>query len=130
GIVDTHVFFNEQWVAYDDRQNYLLEADVGVSTHFDHVETAFSFRTRILDYLWASLPIVTTGGDSFADMIAATPVGLTVPAEDIDALEAALFRMLDDTKLRALCRANAAGIAEDLKWSKVLQPFVEFCRNP
>ena len=25
------------------------------STHLDHVETAFSFRTRILDYLWASL---------------------------------------------------------------------------
>jgi GT2 family glycosyltransferase/glycosyltransferase involved in cell wall biosynthesis len=130
GLVGTHVFFNEQWVAYHDRQNYLLEADVGVSTHFDHVETAFSFRTRILDYLWASLPIVTTGGDSFADMIAATPVGLTVPAEDADALEHALFRMLDDDELRALCRANAAGVAEHLRWSKVLQPIVEFCRNP
>ena len=47
------MFFNEDWVAYDDRQNYLLEADVGVSTHLDHVETEFSFRTRILDYLWA-----------------------------------------------------------------------------
>jgi GT2 family glycosyltransferase/glycosyltransferase involved in cell wall biosynthesis len=130
GIVDTHVFFNEQWVAYDDRQNYLLEADVGVSTHFDHVETAFSFRTRILDYLWASLPIVTTGGDSFADLIAATPVGLTVPAEDVDALEAALFRILDDRELRTACQANAVAIAEDLRWSRVLQPFVEFCRNP
>jgi GT2 family glycosyltransferase len=130
GIVGTHVFFNEQWVAYDDRQNYLLEADVGVSTHFDHVETAFSFRTRILDYLWASLPIVTTGGDSFADMIAATPVGLTVPAEDVDALETALFRILDDTALRESCRANAAGVADSMRWSKVLRPLVEFCRDP
>ena len=60
GLVDRHVFFNEQWVAYDDRQNYLLDADIGVSTHFHHVETEFSFRTRILDYLWAGLPFVTT----------------------------------------------------------------------
>src|SRR5206468_237233 len=25
GLVGTHVFFNEDWVEYDDRQNYLLE---------------------------------------------------------------------------------------------------------
>ena len=62
------MFFNEGWVDYDDRQNYLLESDIGVSTHLDHIETAFSFRTRILDYLWASLPIVATAGDSFADI--------------------------------------------------------------
>jgi GT2 family glycosyltransferase/glycosyltransferase involved in cell wall biosynthesis len=130
GLAGSHVFFNEQWVAYDDRQNYLLEADVGVSTHFDHVETAFSFRTRILDYLWAALPIVTTGGDSFADLIEATPVGLTVPAEDVDALETALFRILDDADLRGLCRANCVGVADAMRWSKVLTPLVEFCREP
>ena len=69
GLTGTHVFFNEGWVDYDDRQNYLLEADIGVSTHLDHVETALSFRTRILDYLWASLPMVATRGDSLADLI-------------------------------------------------------------
>ena len=69
GLTDRFVFFNEDWVAYEDRQNYLLEADVAVSTHLDHVETAFSFRTRILDYLWASLPLVTTAGDALADLI-------------------------------------------------------------
>ncbi len=29
----------------------LLDADVGVSTHLHHIETEFSYRTRILDYL-------------------------------------------------------------------------------
>ena len=116
--------------AYDDRQNYLLEADVGVSTHLDHVETAFSFRTRILDYLWASLPVVTTGGDSFADVIDAHGVGLTVPPGDVDALEAALFRLLDDTELARACGEASARFADEFRWSKVLQPLVEFCRTP
>ncbi len=80
GLTDTHVFFNEGWVEYEDRQNYLLESDVGVSTHLDHVETEFSFRTRILDYLWAGLPVVATGGDSFAELIDERGVGRTVPA--------------------------------------------------
>ncbi len=53
GLTGRHVFFNEEWVPYDERQNYLLDADVAVTTHFHHVETEFSFRTRVLDYLWA-----------------------------------------------------------------------------
>jgi GT2 family glycosyltransferase/glycosyltransferase involved in cell wall biosynthesis len=130
GLTDTHVFFNEGWVAYDDRQNFLLEADIGVSTHLDHVETEFSFRTRILDYLWASLPVVATGGDSFGDIIDAHGVGLTVPPGDVDALEDALFRLLDDPALAQACAEASARLAEEYRWSKVLQPLIEFCRAP
>jgi hypothetical protein len=130
GLTDKHVFFNEDWVAYDDRQNYLLEADIGVSTHLDHVETAFSFRTRILDYLWASLPIVATAGDTFATLIEEHGLGITVPAEDAEALEEALFRLLDDTELAARCRENVAAFAPRFSWAKVLAPLIAFCRAP
>jgi GT2 family glycosyltransferase/glycosyltransferase involved in cell wall biosynthesis len=130
GLTDKHVFFNEGWVAYEDRQNYLLEADVGVSTHLDHVETAFSFRTRILDYLWARLPIVATGGDTFADLIQSRGLGITVPAGDVEALEEALFRLLDDEAAAADCRARLAEVVPDHAWSKVLAPLVAFCRQP
>jgi GT2 family glycosyltransferase/glycosyltransferase involved in cell wall biosynthesis len=130
GLTDTHVFFNEGWVAYDDRQNFLLESDIGVSTHLDHVETEFSFRTRILDYLWASLPVVATGGDSFGDIIDAHGVGLTVPPGDVDALETALFQLLDDEDLAAGCRAASGRLAEEYRWTAVLEPLIEFCRAP
>ncbi|MDQ6725222.1 MAG: glycosyltransferase [Actinomycetota bacterium] len=130
GLTDKHVFFNEGWVPYDDRQNYLLESDVGVSTHLDHVETAFSFRTRILDYLWAGLPIVATGGDTFAAIIDGNGLGLTVPAGDVDALEEALFRLLDDEELAASCRRRVAEVVATHAWSKVLAPLLAFCRAP
>ncbi|HWC12824.1 MAG TPA: glycosyltransferase [Acidimicrobiales bacterium] len=130
GLTDTHVFFNEEWVAYDDRQNYLLEADIGVSTHLAHLETALSSRTRILDYLWASLPVVATEGDVLSDLVAQRGLGLTVPAGDVDALEAALFRLLDDEGFRKTCGENVAAVAPELTWSRVLQPLVEFCRRP
>ena len=95
-LTGTHVFFNEDWVPYEDRQNYLLESDVGVSTHFDHVETAFSFRTRILDYLWAGLPVISTSGDALSDMIESAGAGIAVPPGDVGALEDALFDLLAD----------------------------------
>jgi hypothetical protein len=130
GLVGTYVFFNEGWVDYDDRQNYLLESDVGVSTHLDHVETAFSFRTRILDYLWASLPVVASDGDGFADVIRTNGFGLVVPPRDVDALEAALYTLLADDEQREACRHAIERKVSDMRWSKVLEPLLEFCRHP
>jgi GT2 family glycosyltransferase len=127
GVLDTHVFFNEGWVPYDERQNHFLDADVGVTTHLDHVETEFSFRTRVLDYLWTQLPVVTTAGDTLADLVEARGLGLTVPAEDVDALEEALYRILTDDDLAEACRANAAEVAAEFRWSKVLEPVLDFC---
>jgi hypothetical protein len=130
GLTGKHVFFNEGWVPYDERQNYLLEADVAVSTHLDHVETAFSFRTRILDYLWAGVPIVATAGDALADVIESKSLGVTVPPGDVAALEDALFRVIDDEEFATLCRKNIATVAPQFRWSEVLTPLLEFCRNP
>jgi hypothetical protein len=62
GVANRLVFFND-WVAYEDRENFLLEADLGLNIHRDNLETRFSFRTRMMDYFWAGLPIITTEGD-------------------------------------------------------------------
>ncbi|TDX92336.1 glycosyltransferase [Amycolatopsis arida] len=130
GLTGKHVFFNEQWVPYDERQNWLLEADCGVTTHFSHVETTFAFRTRVLDYLWAGLPIVTTDGDALADLVRTEELGVVVPAEDPDALAAALERVLYDAEFAAACRARIEAVARRFTWPRVLAPLVEFCRDP
>jgi GT2 family glycosyltransferase/glycosyltransferase involved in cell wall biosynthesis len=130
GLTDKHVFFNENWVPFDQRQNYLLDADLGVSTHFQHVETTFSFRTRILDYLWAGLPIVTTEGDSFGDLVAQKSLGAAVPERDESAIVAALEDLLYNPDAVARARANVAEAREAFVWERALAPLVEFCRNP
>ena len=124
GVSGTHVFFNDSWVDYDERQNYLLEADIGVSTHRSHIETTFSFRTRILDYLWASLPMVVTEGDHFADLVEKHGLGITVPAADTPALADALEKALFDTEFRSSATQALAVVRESYRWSEVLKPLV------
>src|SRR5690606_30879015 len=109
GILGSGVIFNEEWVPYDERGAFLLEANAGVSTHHTHVETEFSFRTRILDYLWAGLPMVVTEGDSFADLVRAEGRGIVVPAGALDALTDALETVLYD---EAFAKEAAARIAK------------------
>lgn len=129
GLLGSVVFFNEGWVPYDDRANFILDADVGVSTHLDHLETAFSFRTRILDYLWASLPVVSTAGDTFADIIQSNQLGRVVPPGDIDALDAALESVLFDDEEHALIVERVSTFAKTMTWVRVLEPLVDFCLN-
>jgi glycosyltransferase involved in cell wall biosynthesis len=130
GVAGQNVFFNDGWVDYSERQNFLLEANLGVTVHFDSVETRFSFRTRALDYLWAGLPIVATQGDAFAELIEREGLGLTVPAEDPAALEQALSRLLEDWEFAETCRARVAEVRERFRWSLVLDPLVSYCRHP
>lgn len=130
GLTGKHVFFNTGWVPYHERADYLLDADLGVSTHFHHIETAFSFRTRILDYLWSGLPIVATGGDTFGTLIAANNLGRVVQPEDVDGLEAALEEMLYNEAAIAEVRTAVTDFAQAYRWNNVLQPLIEFCRFP
>jgi glycosyltransferase involved in cell wall biosynthesis len=130
GVAGKHVFFNDGWVEYSERQNFLLEATLGVSTHFESIETRFSFRTRALDYLWAGLPIVATEGDSFGQLIEEEHLGLTVPPEDPQALEEAILRLLSDPEMAEACRARVAEVRKSFRWSVVLEPLATFCRDP
>jgi glycosyltransferase involved in cell wall biosynthesis len=129
GVLDTHVAFNP-WVPYAERHAWLREADLGVSTHRDHLETRLSFRTRMLDYLWAALPIVCTRGDVFADLVEQHGLGLTVPPEDVPALAAAIERLLDDEVMRGASRSALRGLAARMRWSQVTQPLLRFCLAP
>jgi glycosyltransferase involved in cell wall biosynthesis len=126
GLTGTHVFFNEGWVPYDRRGEWLAEADVAASTHLAHIETHFSFRTRVLDYLWAGRPMVLTGGDTLSERIAAAGFGVVVPPGDAGAIAAAIDRLLDDPPDPAGIRRFAEGYA----WATVAEPLRRFAADP
>ncbi|HEY9307252.1 MAG TPA: glycosyltransferase family 4 protein [Microbacterium sp.] len=130
GLLDRTVFFNDAWVDYERRADYLLDADIGVSTHLIHAETRFAFRTRILDYLWAELPIVATDGDSFATLIRDRGIGRVVPAQDAPALAAAIVEMVWDEDARRVAADNLKAVREEFMWSRALAPLVAFCTDP
>jgi glycosyltransferase involved in cell wall biosynthesis len=123
------VRFHEGWVEYADRAAWLLDADVGVSAHLEHVEARFAFRTRILDYLWAGLPVICTEGDALAEEIAGKGIGVTVAPGDVDGWAAAIERMVDPA-VRAECGRRARERAAGLSWDQAAQPLLRWCADP
>ena len=122
GVLDSSVLFNDGWVPYAERGQWLLEADCAVSTQVEHLETRFAFRTRLLDCFWARLPIVCTRGDELADRVERDDLGAVVPERDPQALAKALQDVLErgrDSYEQALSR-----VAQDYAWSRVVEPLI------
>ncbi|WP_150526433.1 glycosyltransferase [Roseibium sediminis] len=122
GLKDRFVHFNFGWVPFSERQSFFLDANVGVSAHFDNPETRFSFRTRMLDYLWCGLPIVTSAGDNFADIVEHRQLGAVVACEDVDGWIKALRNLSNDRTLADACSRRVAETAANYRWQVVTEP--------
>jgi glycosyltransferase involved in cell wall biosynthesis len=130
GLTDRVVFFGKTWVPYDQRGPMLLEADLGVSLHLDDVETRFSFRTRVLDYLWAGLPILTTQGDAMAELVDAEDLGAVVPYGDDAAVAEAIGVLISNPDRSRACASRSAAVAKRYHWSVVAASLLDYCRAP
>jgi len=120
GLLGRVVHFNDGWVPYAQRGAWLLQADCAATAHHDHLETRFSHRTRLLDCLWAGLPVVCTRGDELAERVEREGLGATVAPENPAALAAALARVLDSG--RGAYAERLAAAAGELRWSRVAAP--------
>lgn len=130
GVRDRVVFFNLGWVPHAERGRYFLEADLAVSAHFDHLETRFAFRTRLLDCLWAGLPIVTTRGDSLGDLVVTGGAGHAVDFGDVEGWVDALEGLLGDATALQASRAAAARLRPAFEWPAVLEPLRRLATAP
>jgi len=129
GLTGRVTFFGD-WVPYDLWPNYLLEADAGASLHFDTLETHFAFRTRMLDYIWAGLPMVVTGGDETSELVTRYGLGEVVPPGDDEAIAAAIIRLLDTPDRRGVYRERFERVRPEFTWEKACEPIARFCEQP
>lgn len=117
GLLNHSVFFYEQWIPYFERADFLLEADIAISLHRNHLETAFAaVRSRFLDHLWAELPSVVSAGDAAAELVQQYNLGCVVPAEDTNAITLALNDLVDNPQRRHQCRQYIQQLKPMMSW--------------
>jgi glycosyltransferase involved in cell wall biosynthesis len=129
GVRDRNVFFNFGWTPYSERAGFLLEADIGVSAHFDTVETRYAFRTRLLDYFWALLPTISTRGDVLGDLVGERGLGMAVAEGDVEGWIAAIERLLDEATSRA-ARQKLEEVRPSYSWPAVVEPLADLIKRP
>jgi len=127
GLYDRSVFFGD-WTPYHERQFYLLESDLAVISHLAHIETHFSFRTRVLDCIWAGLPLIITEGDAMSDLVKTEGLGYTVPAGDVEAMANAIEKLLSELGDSRYAQAYER-VREQYTWERVVEPLKRVCEK-
>ncbi|MFN7974426.1 MAG: glycosyltransferase [Acidobacteriota bacterium] len=119
------------WIPYEERGWAFAGADAALVTHRDGIETDLSFRTRLLDFLWAGLPVVATSGGGASALVARAGGGRIVPTASAEPAAQALGEILADPALaRSLGEAGQSYAREHLTWDRALEPLVRWLEEP
>jgi glycosyltransferase involved in cell wall biosynthesis len=83
-------------VPFKQRSNYYLSADVAVNIPSITIEDELSVRTRVIDYLWANLPILTPGKDEYSSAVIDIGGGFSYKAGDPFSLSRSIASLMKD----------------------------------
>lgn len=124
GLTNHSVIFLD-WLNYHEREYLLAEADVGVVLHLNHIESHFSIRTRVMDYIWAKLPVVVTQGDVTSQWIEKFKLGHVVPYNDQRAVAKAIIAVLDQPK--SSWGNTFEAVQPFFRWEIMVEPVRKYC---
>ena len=115
----------EPWAPYEKRAEFFARFSMALITFPRSLETDLSMRTRIYDYLWCGLPIVTSSAPGTDEILARYECGIVVNEDDPRAFTDAIRRVDRESMTR-----GAENFVRDHQWDRTLEPLRAFVREP
>jgi glycosyltransferase involved in cell wall biosynthesis len=129
GLTDKSVFFITDRIPYRDIGGFYLDADAAISTYPNTLETRFCLGSRILDFVWAGLPMVVSGCDLQREFVEGQGLGIVVRPGDARALADAIRRLKAHIAREPFGPAFEAA-REKLKWPVATRAIANYCTLP
>lgn len=130
GLKDKSVFFNDDWVPYQNRYDFLGSSSAGVVCSPDIPEANLFFKTRIYDYLWAELPIILGDCEAFAPLIQSRNLGLVAKTGEAGDWAAKIRLLSRSASLRRRLQTNIRNYKQEIAWENTLAPIKDFSCRP
>ena len=109
------------WVKFEDRAEWYLGSDAVVLINNIGVENTLAWRTRLVDYVWADLPIVTNGGDPMSDILEANNAVYILPDLDAKTIEKEIIKISKDKETLKQVSTNLSKVRRLFYWDKVTE---------
>ncbi|MDQ6802771.1 MAG: hypothetical protein M3041_18360 [Acidobacteriota bacterium] len=117
----------EPWFEYERRGEFFDRFAIALLTFPQSLETELSMRTRVYDFLWGGLPIVSSPAPGTDELLGRYGCGVTVDSNLPRAFADAILQTF--SKQAALRNATQRFAAEH-QWSEALKALRVFCREP
>ena len=120
----------DPWVPYSDRGLFFERFELALLTFPQSLETDLSMRTRVYDYLWGNLPVISNSAPGTDEILRRYAAGSVVSSERAEDVAAEIVAISGDDARRDQLVAGARRFVHDHQWPDVLQPLRAFCRRP
>ncbi|HSP34937.1 MAG TPA: hypothetical protein VLU46_11525, partial [Thermoanaerobaculia bacterium] len=120
----------EPWTAYDERGAFFDRFTLALLAFPHSLETELAMRTRIYDFLWGALPVISSAAPGTGELLASYGAGVTVEGETPEAFAAAILATLRDRANYDSMVGGTGAFVRAHQWRSVLEPLVEFIRAP
>lgn len=117
------------WIPYSERLSAYADCAAAVSFYSPSLETALSFRTRLLDFLYAGLPVVAVQGGGLERVLPGQP-GLRLLPPDPDALAASIVDLLDHPPADSERKHYSDAIRAVCSWERAAAPLLAWLDRP
>jgi glycosyltransferase involved in cell wall biosynthesis len=96
-IFDKSVFFVD-WVDFNTRINWFRNANVIVSLNQPGKENIYSWRTRVMDFVWGEAATITNGGDPLSEEMVDNGAALKIDSLSSESISSALQALKENPK--------------------------------
>ncbi len=115
------------WVDFATRRKYYEFADIIVSMNGQGKENIYSWRTRVMDYVGSTTPLMTNGGDPLSDELIECGAAFKIEVDDGKGIQAVIERLAGDEQRKELKAAsrNMEAIQPKYYWESVTNVLAE-----
>lgn len=110
------------WVDFDDRINWYKRADIVISLNQPGEENKYSWRTRVMDYVWGELAIVTNGGDPLSEDLLDHDAAIRLPELSQQAIVDTIKQLQKHPETLSATKQAVTAIKQTYHWNVVTEP--------
>lgn len=120
----------EPWARYGERADFYERHALALLTFPQSIETDLSMRTRVYDYLWCGLPIVTSSAPGTDEILTRYAAGVVVRSSEAEAFAREMIVILRTRERYASMVEGTRRFVTEHQWERTLAPLRRFCAAP
>lgn len=114
----------QEWVKFEDRADWYLDSDCVVVINKVGPENELAWRTRLVDFMWADLPILTNGGDPLGEALIANRAAVKFGGMDKETIAGDISDVLTSKELKQLHK-NITKMRAQYYWDVVTKTLAD-----
>ena len=113
------------WVDFATRRKYYEYANAIISMNNEGKENVYSWRTRVMDYVGSTTPLITNGGDPLSDELIEIGAAFKIDDKDENSVRDTIISLVEDKEKIVKASKKLKGLQPKYYWTTVTKELSE-----